>query len=61
MTSGEYQQLVEFLGQQFTTLEQRFVAIDRRFDAMQTDLDEKFREVFGHFDALYRREQRLRQ
>ena len=54
MTSDEYQQLVEFLGRQFA-------AIDQRFEAMQTDLDEKFREVFGHFDALYRRLERLEQ
>ena len=52
MTSDEYQQLVEFLGRQFA-------AIDQRFEAMQADLDEKFREVFGHFDALYRRLERL--
>jgi len=50
MTASEYQQLVEFLGRQFT-------AIDRRFDA----IDEKFREVFGHFDEIYRRLERLEQ
>lgn len=50
MTASEYQQLVEFLGRQFT-------AIDQRFDA----IDEKFREVFGHFDEIYRRLERLEQ
>src|SRR5215471_4951543 len=29
MSPSEYQQLVEFLGQQFTAIDQRFVAIDR--------------------------------
>jgi len=57
MTSSEYQDLVEFLGRQFTAVDQRFVAIDQRFDA----IDEKFREVFGHFDEIYRRLERLEQ
>ena len=47
MTASEYQQLVEFLGRQFT-------AIDRRFDSLQQHLDERFREVFGHLDGIYR-------
>ncbi len=31
--------------------------MDRRFDA----IDEKFREVLGHFDEMYRRLERLEQ
>ena len=75
MTNGEYQQLVEFLGRQFTavdqhfatvdqrfaTIDQRFAAIDRRFDHLQEHIDGRFREVFGHFDAIYVRLERLEQ
>ena len=52
MTTGEYQQLVEFLVPRFT-------AIDQRFDSLQQHIDERFREVFGHFDEIYRRLERL--
>lgn len=69
MTESEYQQLVEFLGRRFDTIDRRFdtideqfvqvwrqfAAIDRRFDALQQHIDERFREVFGHLDAIYRR------
>lgn len=71
MTQSEYQELVEFLGRQFTAIDRRFeavghqfVAIDRRFDAMDRRfdaVDEKFREVLGHFDEVYRRLERLEQ
>jgi chromosome segregation ATPase len=54
MTASEYQQLVEFLGPQFS-------AIDQRFDSLQQHIDERFREVFGHFDEIYRRLERLEQ
>ena len=54
MTHSEHQQLVEFLGRQFT-------AIDQRFDSLQQHIDERFREVFGHFDELYRRLETLEQ
>ncbi len=54
MTASEYQQLVEFLGRQFT-------AIDQRFDSLQQHIDERFREVFGHFDEIYRRLESLEQ
>ena len=47
MTSVEYQQLVEFLGRQFTE-------IDRRFSELRQDL-------LGHFDAIYLRFERLEQ
>ena len=54
MTGSEYQQLVEFLGRQFA-------AVDRRFDGLQQHIDERFREVFGHFDEIYRRLEVLEQ
>ncbi len=57
MTASEYQQLVEFLGRQFTAIDRRFDSIDRRFDAV----DERFREVLGHFDEIYRRLETLEQ
>jgi predicted nucleic acid-binding Zn-ribbon protein len=75
MTNGEYQQLVEFLtrqftaiderfvaiGQRFVAIDQRFVAIDRRFDGLERRVDEGFREMLGHFDAIYKRMERLEQ
>ncbi len=57
MTNGEYQQLIEFLGRQFSALDQRFTTMDRRFDAQ----DERFREVLGHLEAIYGRLERLEQ
>jgi chromosome segregation ATPase len=54
MTNGEYQQLVEFLGRQFT-------AIDRRFAALEERVEQGFRDVTGHFDAVYARFDRLEQ
>ena len=57
MTNDEYQQLVEFLGRQFTAIDRRFDAVDRRFDAQ----DERFREILGHLDAIYGRLERLEQ
>ena len=57
MTNGEYQQLVEFLGRQFSAIDRRFDAIDRQLDAH----DERFREILGHFDAIYKRFERLEQ
>ena len=68
MTDSEYQQLVEFLGRQFTVIDGQFAAvsrrfdtIDRRFDTLEERIDARFREVFGHFDEIYRRLERLEQ
>ncbi|OLE39375.1 MAG: hypothetical protein AUG00_02310 [Candidatus Rokubacteria bacterium 13_1_20CM_2_70_7] len=61
MTNAEYQQLVEFLGRQFTAIDGRFAAIDRRFDTLEHRVDEGFRDVLGHFDEIYRRLDRLEQ
>ena len=54
MTSVEYQQLVDFLGVQFTR-------IDRRFETLDGQLGELRRDLLGHFDELYRRLERLEQ
>ena len=54
MTSTEYQQLVDFLGRQFTE-------IDRRFDEMGGQLAELRRDMLGHFDEIYRQLDRLEQ
>jgi hypothetical protein len=75
MTANEYQQLVEFLGRQFTEVDRRFTEMDGRFvviDRRFTGLEQRFdrieqqlgdfrREVLGHFDDVYRRPERLEQ
>ena len=52
MTSAEYQQLVEFLGRQFTEIDGRFNEGDLRFTELRQDM-------LGHFDAIYHRFERL--
>ena len=54
MTSAEYQQLVEFLGRQFTEIDHRFDGVDLRFTELRQDM-------LGHFDEIYRRLERLEQ
>ncbi|MDP2700446.1 MAG: hypothetical protein Q8P98_00080 [Candidatus Rokubacteria bacterium] len=54
MTSAEYEQLVEFLGRQFTEIDHQFGAVDLR-------LTELRQEMLGHFDAMYHRFERLEQ
>ena len=54
MTSAEYQQLMEFLGRQFT-------GIDRRFDEVNGQITELRHDMLGHFDEIYRRFERLEQ
>ena len=75
MTSVEYQQLVEFLGRQFTEIDRRFgevdgrlgevyrrfTEMDRRFDEVDLGLTELRQEMLGHFDAIYHRFERLEQ
>ena len=39
MTKSEYQELVEFLGVQFTAVAERFTGIDRRLDGIDGRLD----------------------
>jgi hypothetical protein len=57
MTNDEYQQLVEFLGRQFSAIERRFDAVDQRLDGH----DDRFREILGHLEAIYGRLERLEQ
>ena len=54
MTSAEYQQLVDFLGRQFTEVDRRFDEVDLRFTELRQDM-------LGHFDEIYRRLERLEQ
>jgi chromosome segregation ATPase len=75
MTTMEYQQLVEFLQGQFTQvdhrltqidqgfvqIDRRFTTVDRRFDALEHRLEAGSRDVTAHFDAMYRRLDRLEQ
>ena len=46
MPAEEYQQLVEFLGRQFTKIEQQF---GRRFDAVDQQITELRREMLARF------------
>ena len=50
MTSGEYQQLIEFLGTKFEAIDRRFEAIDRRLGLIETRLTrvEVLHEDQGH-------------
>ncbi|HET8576325.1 MAG TPA: hypothetical protein VFO18_04455 [Methylomirabilota bacterium] len=57
----EYQQLVDFLGRQFTEIDRRFTDVDRRFDELAGQLVELRRDMLGHFDEIYRRLERLEQ
>ena len=43
MTTGEYQQLVEFLGRQFAEIDRRFTQVDGRF----TDIDDQLIAMKG--------------
>jgi hypothetical protein len=61
MTSAEYQQLVEFLGRQFTEIGRRFTEMGRRFDEVDLRLTDLRQEILGHFDAIYHRFERLEQ
>ena len=54
MPSAEYEQLVDFLGRQFTEIDRRFDEVDRRFTELRHDM-------LGHFDEIYRRFERLEQ
>src|ERR687892_403020 len=54
MSPSEYEQLVQFLGERFETIDRRFETIDRRLDELRG-------EILGHFDEVYRRLERLEQ
>lgn len=51
---GRHDQLVEFLGRQFTEVDRRFDRLENRFEAFRA-------EALGHFDEIYRRLERLEQ
>ena len=55
MASAEHQELVEFLGRQFTEIARQFAAIDRRFDGMNDQFTELRREMLDHSDKIYLR------
>jgi len=59
MASAGHQELVEFLGRQFTEIARQFAAIDRRFDGMNDQFTELRREMLDHFDKIYLRFERL--
>ena len=48
MTNGEYQELIAFLGKQFSAIDRRFDAIDSRLGAH----DDRFETIDRHFEAL---------
>ncbi len=61
MTATEYQQLIEFLGRQFTEIDRRFADISGQIADTGGQLAELRREMLGHFDEVYRRLERLEQ
>jgi chromosome segregation ATPase len=61
MSPSEYQELVQFLGERFATIDRRFEAMDRRFETVEGQIHELRAEILGHFDELYRRIERLEQ
>jgi chromosome segregation ATPase len=61
MTSTEYQQLVEFLGRQFSEVDRRFGEVNHRFDEVDLRFTELRQDMLGHFDAIYHRFDRLEQ
>src|SRR3990167_396994 len=61
MTSADYEQLVEFLGRQFTEIDHRFGEMDRRFSEVDLRFTELRHDILGHFDEIYRRFERLEQ
>ena len=54
-------QRFEAIDQRFEVIDRRFDAMDRRFDALEGKFDAFRAEVLGHFDAIYRRLERLEQ
>ena len=64
MSPSEYAELVEFLGRQFTILDERFAAIDGRFVAIDgrfAAIDGRFASLDGRFAAIDGRFDRLEQ
>lgn len=75
MSPSEYEHLLTFLEERFSAVDQRVSAIDQslsaidrrvsaidqRLDALESGVRELRAEILGHFDALYRRLERLEQ
>ena len=61
MSPTEYQDLISFSDSASRPSPTAFDGVDRRFDAMQAQLDGNHRETLGHFDEVYRRLERLDQ
>src|SRR3972149_4724105 len=61
MTSAEYEQLIEFLGRQFTEIDRRFGQVHRQSDELDLRFTELRHDMLGHFDEIYRRFERLEQ
>ncbi|MDP2605343.1 MAG: hypothetical protein Q8S00_22605 [Deltaproteobacteria bacterium] len=65
MSPSEYQQLVEFLGRQFTEIDRRFDKVDQRFEQIDQrfdkvdqrfeQIDRQFNHIAGRFDQVDRR------
>jgi chromosome segregation ATPase len=61
MSPTEYEQLVEFLGRQFTDVARQFDGVHQRMDGLDRQITELRQEMLGHFDEIYRRLDRLEQ
>ena len=66
MSSAEYGQLIEFFGRQFAEVDRQFAEVDRKFAGVDQQfarfgqmITELRQEMLGHFDAIYRRFERL--
>lgn len=61
MSPSEYQELVAFLGQRFDAIGHEFLAVRQGISEFRIEVAERFRDVYGHFDEVYRRIERLDQ
>jgi len=58
---GQFAQIDRHFHALTLELDRRFTLLGSRVEAFQAEVDERFRDVFGHFDELYRRLERLEQ
>ena len=65
MTNSEYEQLVEFLGRQFTEIDRGFTLIDQRFETIDqrfATIDQRFAAIDQRLDAMeQRRDEQFRE
>ncbi len=52
MTSAEYQQLVEFLGRQFTEIDRRLDEVTRAIAALRQEMVGRFEGIEGEYQAI---------